>query len=63
MNWQNWDSYDTFFALVFALSGIYFFIMIAEDAETFAIVLPVVIQVIVGIAWIIKYFRTRDRQV
>lgn len=62
MNWQNWDSYDTFFTIVFILAGIYFFAMITQSAETFAMVLPVVIQLIVGIAWVIKYINTRDRQ-
>ncbi len=62
MQWRNWDNYDTFFTILFVLAGAYFFVMLAQSADTFSIILPVLIQLMVGIAWIVKYLRTRDHQ-
>jgi len=59
MDWDSIDRFEGILAGVFLFASILFFILVATSDNGLLILLPLLIQIGVGIVWSVRYLNNR----
>ena len=61
MDWNSIDRFETILAGVFLFASILFFILVATSDNGLLILLPLFIQIAVGVVWGMRYLNQRNQ--